>query len=93
MKSEKPQKISKEKKKLTSAMKKEYSDEPQVKVEQGKASSSVLKKRTRKQAKMIKSDFLDFEAAESDRDERKGRRSVKFEDEEYRRGKSNFCRA
>ena len=74
-------------------MKKEYSDEPQVKVEQGQASSSVLKKRTRKQAKMIKSDFLDFEAAESDGDERKGRRSVKFEDEEYRRGKSNFCRA
>ena len=54
-----------------------------------KVLDSVLKKRLRSQAKIKVGDFLDFEADESDHDERKGRRSVKFEDEEYKRGKSN----
>ena len=53
-----------------------------------KVLESVLKKRLRSQAKIKVGDFLDFEADESDHDERKGRRSVKFEDEEYKRGKS-----
>ena len=55
-----------------------------------KVLDSVLKKRLRSQAKIKVGDYLDFEADESDRDERKGRggrRSVKFEDEEYKRGK------
>ena len=51
----------------------------------------VSNKRTRKQAKMERCDFLDFEAEEDDdKEERKGRRSVKFEDELYKRGKSSF---
>ena len=51
----------------------------------------VLKKRTRKQAKMERCDFLDFEAVEDDeREEKKGRRSVRFQDEINERGKSSF---
>ena len=42
-----------------------------------KVLDSVLKKRLRSQAKIKVGDFLDFEA-DDDRDERKGRRSVKF---------------
>ena len=51
-----------------------------------KVLDSVLKKRLRSQAKIKVGDFLDFEA-DDDRDERKGHRSVKFSDEEYKRGK------
>ena len=50
-----------------------------------------MKKRTRKQAKMERCDFLDFEAVEDDeREEKKGRRSVRFQDEIKERGKSSF---
>lgn len=52
--------------------------------------SSILKKRTRKETKIEKCDFLDFEAAESDQesDNRKsGHRSVKFDELGYKRGK------
>ena len=62
-------------------------DEMEIKSERSSV-ASVLKKRTRKESRMAKCDFLDFEAGESDREERKGRRSVKFEDELYKRGKS-----
>jgi hypothetical protein len=40
---------------------------------------------------MERCDFLDFEAVEDDdREERKGRRSVRFEDEMRERGKLSF---
>ena len=57
---------------------------------ESKKYASLLKKRTRKESKMAKCDYLDFEADESDHHEdRKSsrRRSVKFDDQVFKRGK------
>lgn len=50
-----------------------------------KSPSQVLKKRTRKQVKMKRCDFLDFEAEEDD--EKPDRRSIKHNEDDYKRGK------
>ena len=53
-----------------------------------KRQESVLKKRTRKQSQMMKCDFLDFEAQESDDGRRNSsHRSVKFDEKVAKRGK------
>ena len=79
----------------------ERSKKPSKKRERGASKKStkeepVLKKRTRKESKLAKCDFLDFEAEESDgREERRSRRrSVKFDELASKRGKSTvfICR-
>ena len=58
------------------------------KVSRSKSPAKLLKKRTRKESSMAKCDFLDFEAEESDHQDRKGsKRSVKFDDQILKRGK------
>lgn len=68
----------------------DYAVVPEVKAESKKRGAvkedpQILKKRTRKQIKMKKCDFLDFEAEEDD-----DHRPIKYNEDDYKRGKSSF---